>query len=90
MLSNDFDPEGQGLSVASVDDTGTIGVVSLLGIPSYDPDGQFESLGAGDNGFDSFTYKANDGTVDSAATNVAVTITGVNDMPVVDSERRAC
>ena len=36
VLSNDFDPEGQGLTVASVDDTGTLGVVSLLGIPSYD------------------------------------------------------
>ena len=56
---------------------------------SYEPNGQFESLGAGDNGSDSFTYKANDGTVDSAATNVSVTVTGVNDEPVVDPSRRA-
>ena len=85
VLANDFDPEGQTLTVASVDDTGTLGAVSLPGgIVTYDPNGQFESLGAGANGSDSFTYKANDGTVDSAATNVAVTVTGVNDAPVVD------
>ena len=87
VLANDFDPEGQALTVASVDDTGTLGVVSLPGgIVNYGPDGQFESLGAGDNGSDSFTYKANDGTVDSAATNVAVTVTGVNDAPVVNAD----
>ena len=87
VLANDSDPEGQTLSIASFDDTGTTGVVSLLaGTLSYGPNGQFESLGAGDNGSDSFTYKANDGTVDSAATNVSVTVTGVNDKPVVDTD----
>ena len=34
------------------------------------------------NGSDSFTYKANDGTVDSNTANVSVTVTPVNDAPV--------
>ena len=84
VLANDSDPEGRPLSIASFDDTGTLGVVSLLaGTLSYGPNGQFESLGAGANGADSFTYKANDGTDDSAATTVSVTVTGVNDKPVL-------
>ena len=34
------------------------------------------------NGADSFTFKANDGTVDSSAATVSLTITAVNDAPV--------
>ena len=57
----------------------------------FDPNGQYESLNTGDtdttNG--DFTYKANDGTVDSATANVAVTVTGVNDAPVLTVSRAA-
>ena len=35
------------------------------------------------NGPDSFTFKANDGTVDSAAATVSITVTAVNDGPTV-------
>ena len=49
---------------------------------TYDPNGQFEQLDDGENGNDSFTYKANDGTVDSNVANVSVTIQGANDAPV--------
>jgi parallel beta-helix repeat protein/VCBS repeat-containing protein len=35
------------------------------------------------NGSDSFTYKANDGTVDSNVATVTVTVTPVNDAPVI-------
>lgn len=38
-----------------------------------------------DNGADSFTFKVNDGTSDSTAAAVNVTITAVNDQPVVAS-----
>src|SRR5439155_1383114 len=34
------------------------------------------------NGTDSFTYKANDGQVDSGIATVSITITGANDAPV--------
>ena len=33
------------------------------------------------NGPDSFTFKANDGTVDSANATVSITVTAVNDAP---------
>src|SRR5207244_3250172 len=35
------------------------------------------------NGSDSFTFKANDGTVDSTVATFNITITAVNDAPVV-------
>src|SRR5207244_3789403 len=36
------------------------------------------------NGPDSFTFKANDGTADSAAATVSITVTAVNDAPVAN------
>jgi autotransporter-associated beta strand protein len=38
------------------------------------------------NGADSFTFKANDGNVDSAAATVAITVTAVNDAPVASAQ----
>jgi large repetitive protein len=38
------------------------------------------------NGPDSFTYKANDGSLDSAVATVSITVTPVNDAPVADSK----
>jgi VCBS repeat-containing protein len=38
------------------------------------------------NGVDSFTYKANDGMVDSNTATVSVTVTAVNDAPVANSQ----
>ncbi len=51
---------------------------------TYDPNGQFEHLDTGESAGDAFTYKANDGTVDSNEADVAVTVTGVNDAPVCE------
>src|SRR5438093_8238476 len=42
---------------------------------SYTPDANF-------NGSDSFTYKANDGTLDSNVATVSITVNAVNDAPV--------
>src|SRR5207247_6564482 len=39
------------------------------------------------NGSDSFTFKANDGTVDSNVATVSLTITPVNDPPVAVNDR---
>jgi VCBS repeat-containing protein len=49
----------------------------------YDPNGQFESLGAGQTATDTFTYKATDGYHDSNSATVTVTINGSNDAPVL-------
>src|SRR5205823_4787533 len=41
------------------------------------------------NGPDSFTFKANDGTVDSSAAIVSITVTAVNDPPVAANDSYA-
>ncbi|HOX05006.1 MAG TPA: Ig-like domain-containing protein, partial [Planctomycetota bacterium] len=38
------------------------------------------------NGSDSFTFKVNDGTVDSTEATVSITVTAVNDVPVADAQ----
>jgi hypothetical protein len=38
------------------------------------------------NGSDSFTFKANDGTADSAVATVSITVTAVNDNPVANAQ----
>ena len=38
------------------------------------------------NGPDSFTFKANDGTVDSNVATVSITVTAVNDAPVANAQ----
>src|SRR5204863_165100 len=38
------------------------------------------------NGADSFTFKVNDGTVDSASATVSITVTAVNDAPVATAQ----
>ena len=46
---------------------------------TYTPDANY-------NGPDSFTFKANDGTVDSNIATVSITVTPVNDAPVITSD----
>ena len=46
---------------------------------TYTPEGNY-------HGPDSFTYKANDGTVDSETAEVSITVTPVNDAPVADDQ----
>jgi VCBS repeat-containing protein len=41
---------------------------------------------ANENGSDSFTFKVNDGTVDSAIATVSITINAVNDAPVANAQ----
>jgi VCBS repeat-containing protein len=84
VLANDSDPEGRTLTVASVDTTGTVGLVTHSGTVNYRTNGEFRHLNVGATASDSFTYKANDGTADSLSATVSITITGVNDAPVVN------
>jgi hypothetical protein len=85
VLTNDTDADGDSLSVASVDTTGTHGTVTKNGdgTVTYNPNHQFDSLAPGESAHDTFTYKANDGHVDSNSATVDVTVTGQDDPPVV-------
>ncbi len=68
VLANDNHPESSTLSVQSIDTTGTF---------TYDPNGQFEYLAAGEQATDTFTYTLNDGSGDAATAIVTITTTGV-------------
>jgi VCBS repeat-containing protein len=87
VLTNDTDPEGEALSTASVDTTGTKGSVTINpdGTIAYDPNGQFASLGPSDTEHDTFKYKANDSHADSNSATVDVTVTGINHPPVLSN-----
>jgi len=71
---------GNQISLAS----GALLTMNADGSYSYDPNGQFESLGAGDSTTDSFSYTVTDGIATDTAT-VTVTVNGVNDAPVITS-----
>jgi uncharacterized delta-60 repeat protein/uncharacterized repeat protein (TIGR01451 family) len=82
VLTNDSDPNGDALSVASLDDSDTVGQVTKNhdGTFGYDPDGQFDVLLPGQQATDTFAYTVTDGAAhggpltDSAT--VTITITG--------------
>ena len=77
VLGNDTDANGNSLTAVKVTDP-TYGTLTLNanGSFTYTPAANY-------NGPDSFTYKANDGTADSAVVTVTLTVISVNDTPVV-------
>ena len=76
VLSNDTDVDGDPLAAAKLTDPSHGSLV-------FNPNGSFSyTPGADFNGTDSFTYKVNDGTVDSNTATVTITITPMNDPPV--------
>jgi VCBS repeat-containing protein len=86
VLSNDSYPDvGDTLTIASVNTSETVGAVTAWGADgsfTYDPDGQFEYLQAGNATTDSFTYTISDGNGGNDTATVTITINGVNDPPV--------
>jgi len=86
VLDNDSDPDvGDTLTVTAVDTSGTIGLVNAWnadGSFTYDPNGQFEYLQAGNSTTDSFIYTVSDGYGGNDTATVIVTVNGVNDPPV--------
>jgi len=78
VLANDTDVDGDPLVVSAVTQQGTNGsvVINPDNTVTYTPNTGF-------TGTDSFTYTANDGTVDSNQATVAITVTAaVNQAPV--------
>jgi VCBS repeat-containing protein len=79
VLTNDTDAENNALSAVLV--TGPAhGTLSLNadGSFTYTPDANY-------NGADSFTYKANDGSLDSSVATVNITVNAVNDAPIASN-----
>src|SRR5207244_2763323 len=80
VLANDSDVDGDALTAV------------LVGAPAHgsvtlNANGSFTYTPAANyNGRDSFTYKANDGTIDSAAATISITVTAVNDAPVANAQ----
>ncbi|KZK81756.1 Bifunctional hemolysin/adenylate cyclase precursor [Pseudovibrio sp. W64] len=69
----------------SVDTTSTLGSVTVNddGTFSYHPQGQFDGLTAGETATDSFTYTVTDSSGATSVETVRITISGLNDVPVV-------
>ena len=79
VLANDTDADGDVLSAALVAGPahGTLG---------FNADGSFTYAPAANfNGTDSFTYRSNDGSLDSTVATVTITVTPVNDAPVAQN-----
>ncbi|HEX5526571.1 MAG TPA: Ig-like domain-containing protein [Solirubrobacterales bacterium] len=84
VLANDSDPDGDALTVVSLDTTGTRGAVTITGGGSgveFDPRGRFDELQVGESAEDSFAYTISDGHEHTSTATVAVTVTGVDDPP---------
>ncbi len=84
VLPSCSDPDGDTLTVTAVNTAGTKGTVSINanGTIHYNPNGQFQDLTQGQTATDSFGYTVSDGFFTATAT-ATVTITGVNDKPVL-------
>ena len=82
VLINDFDPDAYDLLlVTAVDTSGTIGAVigwGPRGVFTYDPNGKFDYLQAGESAIDSFTYTVSDASGDTDTATVTITIRGVS------------
>ena len=80
LLANDTDAEGDSLTA--------IGVTSPTnGTLTLNPNGTFSYIHDGSNTTtDTFSYKANDGTVDGNTVTITITINPVNDIPLTVSD----
>ena len=90
VLDNDFDFEGQALTVAAGTLTGTYGTLTINsdGTYSYVQNASNQSLALGESAVDSFDYTVSDGSGTDTGTLI-LTIAGRNDAPVANPEIEA-
>ena len=81
VLSNDSDPGDGAIPLVSYDDSTLVGILSYNGDGTfdYDPNGQFDALGAGEQAQDTFTYTIRNAAGLTDTAQVTITITGAND-----------
>ncbi len=81
VLANDTDPDGHPLTVTLLNLTGTQGnaTINANNTITYNPGAAFQSLDAGQQGTDTFSYEVSDGQGGISSAAVAVTVTGVDD-----------
>ena len=98
ILDNDFDVDGDTLTVKSVEGmdldlaagtditfslpTGALVTVSATGEYTFDPNGQYDYLAEDDHAIETFQYAVTDGNDGTAEATVTILIKGVNDPPV--------
>jgi predicted outer membrane repeat protein len=90
VLVNDSDPNGDTLTLTSIDTSNTLANITDNGDGTftYDPTGNLDFLYAGTTTTDSFIYTVNDGNGGTDTATVSVMVTGINDAPVAKNDRR--
>ncbi len=80
LLSNDYDIDGDAIQFQDLDASNTQGLVSVINDRVlYDPNGQFDYLGAGESATDTFTYTIQDSNGNTATASVDITIKGFSE-----------
>jgi hypothetical protein len=87
MAATFTDPDRDDTHSFSVDATGTTGNVinNNDGTFTYNPNGKFEALGAGQTAVDTFSYSVADNHGASSTAIASVTVIGQNDAPIIQS-----
>ncbi|MEY1555886.1 ExeM/NucH family extracellular endonuclease [Yoonia sp. R2331] len=83
LTGNDFDFDGDALTIIDIDTTGLTGSATLNddGTISYTTDGAFDALKEGETAQTTLTYTVSDGNGATDTATVTITITGENDAP---------
>ncbi|WP_313512703.1 retention module-containing protein, partial [Pseudomonas sp.] len=93
LLANDSDADGDAIAVTAVNGQPLGGTITLAsgalltvnadGSFSYNPNGKFDALTAGQVGKDSFIYTISDGHGGTDTATATITIIGTNDAPLI-------
>nr|WP_320049324.1 Ig-like domain-containing protein [uncultured Desulfuromonas sp.] len=85
VLPNDSDPDNDPLTIIDFTqpDIGSV-ILNPDGTFTYDPEGQFDDLAAGETETVTFTYTITDNASGNDTATVTIIIEGTNDAPVID------
>jgi len=84
VLDNDSDIDSSTLVVEAITQPASGAATSNGDSVTYNPDGELETLAAGQTAIQTFTYTVSDGSGGTDTAAVEVTVSGVNDAPVAD------